>query len=70
MNIELTEKEIGFLKQYANVFRQERDFDCTADPIVMVEDIEELRSGNGISLEELDYGNDITSVFCKWIESQ
>lgn len=47
MNIELTEKEIGFLKQYANVFRQERDFDCTADPIVMVEDIEEYVAADG-----------------------
>lgn len=28
-------------------------------------DIEELRCGNGRSLEELDYGNDITDEFCQ-----
>jgi hypothetical protein len=28
-------------------------------------DIEELRCGNGRSLEELEYGNDITDNFCK-----
>lgn len=28
-------------------------------------DIEELRCGNGRSLEELEYGNDITDRFCK-----
>ena len=28
-------------------------------------DIDELRCGNGRSLEELEYGNDITDRFCK-----
>ncbi len=28
-------------------------------------DIEELRCGNGRSLEELEYGNDITDAFCQ-----
>lgn len=28
-------------------------------------DIEELRCGNGRSLEELEDGNDITDIFCK-----
>lgn len=28
-------------------------------------DVEELRCGNGRSLEELEYGNDITDNFCK-----
>ena len=27
------------------------------------------RSGNGISLEELEYGNDIIDEFVKWAES-
>lgn len=31
-------------------------------------DIETLRRGNGISLDELDYGNDITDLFVKWAE--
>ncbi len=32
-------------------------------------DIEELRCGNGKSLEELEYGNDITDEFCKHAET-
>ena len=47
MKLELTEKEIGFLKQYAQVFKDERGVDCTADPIVVVEDIEELVAIDG-----------------------
>ena len=31
-------------------------------------DIEELRGGDGFTLEELDYGNDITDIFCHRIE--
>ena len=31
-------------------------------------DIDILRSGDGTSLDELDYGNDITDDFCKLIE--
>jgi hypothetical protein len=32
--------------------------------------IEELRSENGISLEELEYGNDVTDQFCEWFENK
>lgn len=32
-------------------------------------DIEELRDGSGASLEELDYGNDVTDVFCERVEN-
>lgn len=32
-------------------------------------DSEILRSGDGYSLEELEYGNDITDVFCADFES-
>ena len=31
--------------------------------------IEELRDGSGISLEELDYGNDVTDLFCDRVEN-
>lgn len=31
-------------------------------------DVEKLRSGDGCSLEELEYGNDITDEFCELIE--
>lgn len=30
---------------------------------------ENLRCGDGLSLEELDYGNDVTDIFCERIES-
>lgn len=32
-------------------------------------DIEKLRSGSGVSLEELEYGNDITDEFCEFVEN-
>lgn len=47
MNIELSEKEIEFLKQYANVYQQERNIDWTRDPVVVVEDVEELVAEEG-----------------------
>lgn len=56
MNIELTENEIRFLKQYAEVYKQERSIDCTADPIVVVEDIEELIAPDG-------YGDKVVYVW-------
>lgn len=31
--------------------------------------VEDLRCGDGFSLEELDYGNDVTDAFCARIES-
>lgn len=37
MNINLTEKEKEFLRQYAEVFEEERKKDATVDPIVIVE---------------------------------
>ena len=33
-------------------------------------DIETLRNGDGCSLEELEYGNDITDEFCARIEAE
>jgi hypothetical protein len=47
MNIKLSEKETVFLKQYAEVYKHERDIDCTCDPIVVVEDIDELVALDG-----------------------
>ena len=32
-------------------------------------DIAELRCGDGYSLEELDYGNDVADIFCERIEN-
>lgn len=33
-------------------------------------DLEELRGGDGFTLEELDYGNDVTDVLCDRIENE
>lgn len=32
-------------------------------------DVDLLRRGNGYSLEEIEYGNDVTEVFCNDIEN-
>lgn len=32
-------------------------------------DVYELRCGDGCSLEELDYGNDVTDIFCERVEN-
>lgn len=37
MKIDLTDKEIAMLTQYANVYDDERDFDGTREPIVLVQ---------------------------------
>ena len=37
MNIQLTDREVHFLKQYAEVYESEREIDFTAQPIVVVE---------------------------------
>lgn len=54
MNIELkiTEKEKEFIKQYAKLYREERDIDCTRDPIVVVRERDHVVS-------EVGYHDDI-----------
>jgi len=42
MNIEISEQEAIFLKQYAKVYDAERELDCTRKPIVVVEDEENV----------------------------
>lgn len=32
-------------------------------------DIEKLRCGDGVSLEEIEYGNDVTDIFCEKVEN-
>ncbi len=36
LDVELTDRQVMFLKQYANVYQDERDIDYTADPLVAV----------------------------------
>jgi hypothetical protein len=33
-------------------------------------DVDQLRSGDGVSLEEIEYGNDITDAFCERLENE
>lgn len=42
MNIKLSETERAFLMKYAEVYDEEREFDGTADPVVLVQDIERI----------------------------
>ena len=37
IKLELSDRRKEFLKQYARVYDQEREYDATADPIVVVE---------------------------------
>lgn len=43
MKLHITKEEESMLKQYASVYRKERDEDLTADPIVIVEDSTSIR---------------------------
>lgn len=43
MKLKITKEEETMLKQYASVYRKERDEDLTADPIVIVEDAASVR---------------------------
>lgn len=53
MRIDLTEREIDFLKQYARVYDTERRCDITCEPIVVVEDIEEIITQSGYEDKEI-----------------
>ena len=43
MKLHITKDEESMLKQYASVYRKERDEDLTADPIVIIEDSTSIR---------------------------
>ncbi|MGP1405104.1 hypothetical protein [Filifactor alocis] len=43
MKLHITKEEESMLKQYASVYRKERDEDLTANPIVIVEDSTSIR---------------------------
>ena len=47
LEIEITQNEYDLLKQYSTLFDSERRIDCTSDPIVIVEDIEEVITQSG-----------------------
>ena len=70
MNINLTEKEIEFLKQYARVYEEERSLDCTRDPVVVVEDIEELVSADGYGDKTVYVWNEETYYSLDEVETE
>ena len=53
VEIEITQKEYEILKQYSALFESERRIDCTSDPIVVVEDIEEVITQSGYEDKEI-----------------
>lgn len=55
IELELSQKEIEFLKQYAKVYDEERKLDCTRDPIVVVEDVEEIVTDDEYGYDETRY---------------
>src|SRR5678816_4325931 len=70
MKIELTENEIKFLMQYAEVYKHERGIDCTADPIVVVEDIEEIVTEEGFGDKTVYVWNEETYYSLDEVETE
>lgn len=46
IKLNLTENEVGFLKQYEELYNSEREIDITAEPIVVVERKEKIYIGD------------------------
>ena len=55
MNIQLTDREAQFLKQYAEVYESERKLDSTANPIVVVEVQEEVPADTDYGYDKIAY---------------
>lgn len=55
MNIKLTDIEIRFLKQYAEVYEKERKVDCTNRPIVVVEVQRDIVVDSDYGYDEIRY---------------
>lgn len=55
MNIKLTDREIGFLKQYADMYEKERKIDCTNRPIVVVESQRDVVVDSDYGYDEIRY---------------
>lgn len=56
INIELTDREIELLKQYNEVYEEERKIDCTADPIVLVQDRIKIYTKSDYGYDGTEYG--------------
>ncbi len=55
MNIQLTDREAQFLKQYAEVYESEREIDFTATPIVVVEFEREFPADTDYGYDKVTY---------------
>lgn len=64
MNINLTKQEIDFLKQYANVYEEERKADNTADPIVLVQEKYKMYVDLDCYYDDLEYEVFINGYNC------
>lgn len=55
------------MHKIAELTKKAKELSCEVDQYFINKsfDIDELRCGNGRSLEELEYGIDITNEFCK-----
>ena len=61
MNIQLTDREAKFLKQYAEVYESEREIDFTATPIVVVEFEREFPADKEYGYDKVTYVWDMES---------
>lgn len=61
MNIQLTEREAQFLKQYAEVYESERKIDSTANPIVVVEAQQDIPADADYGYDKVTYVWDMES---------
>lgn len=55
MNIQLTDREAQFLKQYAEVYESERKLDSTANPIVVVEVQQDIPADTDYGYDKVTY---------------
>lgn len=63
MNIQLTEREAQFLKQYAEVYESERKIDSTANPIVVVEAQQDIPADADYGYDKVTYIWDMGSCY-------
>ena len=55
MDVKLTDREIRFLKQYAEVYGKERAIDCTHSPIIVVESQRDVIADSDYGYDEIRY---------------
>ena len=61
MNIQLTDREAKFLKQYSEIYESEREIDSTANPIVVVEAQQDIPADADYGYDKVTYVWDMES---------